>query len=542
MSTVARYFHTVRYLRAIQIGSRLRLMLPKPRPDLRAAPPIRRLDGEYREPCQPEPSLTAPDEFLALNMKRACRSASDWNPAEMSRLWVYHLHYFEDLNARESMARSDWHQDWLVRWVRENPPVAGPGWESYPLSRRIVNWIKWSLRGGSLPLPCRDSLAVQVRWLARHLEHHLLGNHLLANAKALVHAGLYFEGAEAESWYCRGVALLEVELLEQVLADGGHFELSPMYHAIALEDILDLINVVRASGRKVPDQWHRVQSAMRTWLAVMSHPDGNISFFNDAACAASPTLDDLDRYALRLGESSVAAERLPLTVLPASGYVRAVLGDAYLICDCAPVGPDHLPGHAHADTLSFELSLGATRVLVNSGTSQYGSDAERQRQRATAAHNTVIVDEADSSEVWSGFRVARRARATLRSAEAAPRSVSIEASHDGYRRLPGRNTHVRHWWLDAGGLCIKDQITGRFRCAEAHLFVHPDVGVEIEGSRDVLLRLPSDRQVRIYFEGASSATVRPATWHPQFGAVIANHCLVARFAAATLTTRITWDL
>ncbi|MGA2399105.1 MAG: alginate lyase family protein [Steroidobacteraceae bacterium] len=542
MSTLRRYFHTVRYLRAIQIGSRLRLMLPKRRPDLRRAPLARRFDAGYVEPCQPEPSLIAPNVFLALNIQRECRSARDWDPPEMSRLWVYQLHYFEDLNARDAAARSDWHEDWLLRWVCENPPAAGPGWEPYPLSRRIVNWIKWSLRGGSLPQPCRESLAVQVRWLARHLEHHLLGNHLLANAKALVHAGLYFEGREADSWYARGATLLGHEMHEQVLADGGHFELSPMYHAIALEDVLDMINVARAFGRVVPDQWHQVQGGMRTWLRVMSHPDGNISFFNDAAFAASPTLGDLERYALRLGESGVAAERMPLTMLAASGYVRAVLGDAYLICDCAPVGPDHLPGHAHADTLSFELSLGSTRVLVNSGTSQYGTDAERQRQRGTAAHNTVIVDETDSSEVWAGFRVARRARATLRSAEATPRSVSIQASHDGYRRLPGRNTHLRRWRLDGGGLYIEDEITGHFRCAEAHFFVHPDVTVKIEGSHDILLRLPSSRLVRIHFEGASSAIVRPATWHPQFGAAIANHCLVARFAAATLTTRISWDL
>ena len=79
------------------------------------------------------------------------------------------------------------------------------------------------------------------------------------------------------------------------------------------------------------------------------------------------------------------------------------------LLDVAPVGPDYLPGHAHADTLSFELSLFGQRVLVNSGTSQYEAGPERSRQRGTAAHNTVIVDGHDSSEVWAGFRVARRA-------------------------------------------------------------------------------------------------------------------------------------
>src|SRR6185295_1096925 len=109
---------------------------------------------------------------------------------------------------------------------------------------------------------------------------------------------------------------------------------------------------------------------------------------------------------------------------------------------CASVGPSYQPGHAHADTLSFELSLHGRRVLVNSGTSEYGTGPERQRQRSTAAHNTVVIDGQDSSEVWGGFRVARRAHCQWLATSRTP-APSIEAVHDGYLRLPGRNTHRR---------------------------------------------------------------------------------------------------
>ena len=81
-----------------------------------------------------------------------------------------------------------------------------------------------------------------------------------------------------------------------------------------------------------------------------------------------------------------------------------------LIFDAAAVGPDYIPGHAHADTLSFELSIGRERVFVNTGTSQYGSNLARHSERRTAAHNTVEVNNADSSEVWSSFRVGNRAK------------------------------------------------------------------------------------------------------------------------------------
>jgi uncharacterized heparinase superfamily protein len=45
---------------------------------------------------------------------------------------------------------------------------------------------------------------------------------------------------------------LRSELPEQVLADGGNFERSPMYHAIFLEDVLDLINAATHWPGRVP--------------------------------------------------------------------------------------------------------------------------------------------------------------------------------------------------------------------------------------------------------------------------------------------------
>ncbi len=107
----------------------------------------------------------------------------------------------------------------------------------------MVNWIKWFLAGASPEPEWLDSLADQVRVLERRLEFHLLGNHLLANAKALVFAGFFFEGPDAQRWLYRGRTILDSELPEQVLPDGGHFERSPMYHAIILEDLLDLENL-----------------------------------------------------------------------------------------------------------------------------------------------------------------------------------------------------------------------------------------------------------------------------------------------------------
>jgi uncharacterized heparinase superfamily protein len=540
LSTLARYFHTVRYLRPIQIAGRIWYRARHPRPDLRAAPPLRAMRGIYVAPILSRRAMLAPDVFRFLNSERRCATAGDWEPPGATELWTYNLHYFDDLNAVDAPTRRQWHERLLERWTAEVAPGYGSGWEPYPVSRRIVNSVKWAVRGNTLPRAYRESLAVQARWLMKRLEYHILGNHLFANAKALIHAGLYFDGPEAAQWHARGVELLARQIPEQVLVDGGHFELSAMYHAMVLEDLLDVVNLYRAYGREPVSHWLAAITAMRGWLRALTHPDGDIAFFNDAAFGIAPTSAELDDYAERLGQPPLSHGDVSLIVLQSSGYLRAVSGGACLLCDCAAVGPGYLPGHAHADTLSFELSLFGRRVFVNSGTSQYGTASERQRQRGTRAHNTVVVDGEDSSEVWAGFRVARRARANLRLAESNSVATIVQASHDGYRRLPGRNVHSRRWTLDSRSLRIDDGISGRYRSAEAYFHFHPNIEMRSVEPQEILLSIPGGATARMVFEGAAVVEARRGTWHPEFGMSVANWLVVARFAKTRLTTTVRW--
>jgi uncharacterized heparinase superfamily protein len=374
----------------------------------------------------------------------------------------------------------------------------------------------------------------------RNLEYHLMGNHLFTNAKALVYAGLYFDGPEAERFLRTGLDIVARQIGEQILLDGGHFERSPMYHAAALEDQLDLLNLLQAARQPVPQSWTQLIARMQHWLDVMEHPDGEISLFNDAALGIAPSGAELRDYATRLGHAPRAANCASLVLLPDSGYARLSCGPFCLIADCAPLGPDYLPAHGHADTLSFELSIDGRRALVNSGTSEYGSSAERQRQRGTAAHNTVMVDGENSSEVWSGFRVARRARVRVLKAEDGD-APALTAEHDGYIRLRGRNLHRRRWALRPGSLRIEDEVTGAFKRAEAFFHLHPDVRMLGQSeSHRIDLGLGS-RKFRLQFEGAEAVELRPGTWHPRFGISLSNHHVAVRFAGAHLETNLAVD-
>ncbi|GGB77906.1 hypothetical protein GCM10007417_17260 [Glycocaulis alkaliphilus] len=526
-----RYFETLRHLKPGQVYHRIWFRLARPKPDLRAAPSRRPAAAQWSAPARRHPSMTGATSFRFLS-EPASLDEAGWDDPARDKLWRYNLHYFDDLNAADASARAHWHGALIHRWIAENPPGKGTGWEPYPVSLRIVNWIKWLLAGNVPPPGMVDSLAVQTRWLMGRLEYHLLGNHLFANAKALVFAGLWFDGRQADSWRQTGFSILAREFDEQILPDGGQFELSPMYHALAVEDVLDLVNITAVFAdalepRLAPsaDHWRHCAPLMLRWLAALSHPDGKISFFNDAAFGIAPNNHELAAYAGRLGLVPSPASPGPV-FLEDSGYARLELGEAVLIADLAAIGPDYLPGHAHADTLSFELSLFGQRVIVNSGTSVYGTGAERQRQRGTPAHSTVNIAGENSSDVWSGFRVGRRAKISRRHVEFLPERQTATASHDGYRHRPGRPVHTRTIALDGQRLTIEDTISAPGgNPAEAVFHLHPDVSVQQDSEAHGTLTLPGGKRVNWQAEGGR-ARIAPSSWHPEFKARHTSNCLV----------------
>jgi len=535
-----RLWRTLRHLRPVQLYGRLWFRLNRPRADLSAHPPLRRAQGNWSHPAEREPSMTAPTRFRFLNAEANLEEVG-WDDPARPKLWRYNQHYFEDLTARGWRSRAQWHEALIAAWIAQNPPGQGTGWEPYPTSLRIINWIKWALAGGNLSVAAMQSLAVQTRWLLRRLEWHLLGNHIFINAKALTFAGLFFDGEEAKRWLDKGLSILAQEIDEQFLPDGGQFELSPMYHALAVEDLLDLANISAAypgsrAGQMEALVRSRAALALR-WLFLMSHPDGGIAFFNDAALGVAPPNQQLYNYAKRLGISS-DFRLSEINHLPASGYVRLARGPVTLIADFARVGPDYLPGHAHADTLSFEMSFNRQRLFVNSGTSEYGIGSERHRQRGTAAHNCLLVENQNSSEVWAGFRVGRRA---------VPREVQVghqgeelfaAGAHDGYLHLGKHIVPRRQYRLSDNKLVIEDLLEGATR-AEARYHLHPSIEIGDLSAQSASLILPDRTHLRLAME-SGAVRCEKVNWHPQFGMTVPTRCLVLPLRDGAARLNLSW--
>jgi len=542
MPRILRLYHTIKVLRPRQVIYRIYYRFAKIKPFEVSAFKKSAAFQLGDVPGWSASRFTADHQFDFMGIK----GPIEWNNTSHPKIWLYNLHYLDHLVSSNSES-AVFNTDLIEHWIRDNPPYLGCGWEPYTLSLRIVNLVKWLHQQPHPREGWLDNLALQAHALSEQIEYHILANHLFVNGKALLFAGCFLQGPHAERWQAQGLKILDHEVIEQFLPDGAHFELSPMYHASLLWDMCDLVNL--ASHTPLPAlqrrlvEWKNIVKRGIVWLRSMLHPDGDIPFFNDATLGIAPRLRDIEIYASALDCCPpVEAAPPPLSAKHhlESGYAVINFDESCkALLNFAQVAPAYQPGHTHADTLSFELSLFGQRLFVNSGTSQYGEDPERQRQRSTAAHNSVEVDNENSSEVWAGFRVARRARTTLETFEQSGDSIRVRCHHDGYRRLKGRNLHEREWVATARTLQINDRVTGTFGHALSRLFVHPDAAV-FHDKEQLTITLPHGRVIDVHIQGALAVKVVPSTWHPEFGKSIPNLCIVAELSSETLTTTVSW--
>ena len=522
-----------------QFAFRILVYFPKYRKKIRKNPAVRNVEWQMAEGVPKADSLSLPDVFRFLNEDGSLADIG-WQNEEKSDLWIYNQHYFDWLDSRSARENPNLFEPITLDWIENNKPGEAPGWEPYPTSLRIVNWCKFHWRSRCLSQEMIDNLALQAQHLSKSVEWHLLANHLFANGKALIFAGIFFDDPLSDRWLRKGIKIITQQLDEQILADGGHFELSPMYHCIILEDCLDLVNLLGQSdlpetNRLAQNLRARIPS-MFNWLSQMSFSDRQISFFNDTTFNISADPDMLLDYAYRLGLCDVQfspREGDSFYHLEQSGYIRRNKGVFELIFDVGEIGPRYQPGHAHADTLSFELAVGGQRLIINSGISTYGTSAQRLAQRSTAAHSTVEIDGENSSEVWSGFRVARRALPfglTINH-----KTNRLSCSHNGYKRLKHSPVHTRQISFGKDEIQIDDIVSVKSSNATAYFHIHPDW--VLEATDEGVICLMNDMRVLLSCK-AGEAELAKSQYHIGFNKSRDAHCLRVRLARGNASLSI----
>ncbi|RYC72095.1 heparinase II/III family protein [Spirosoma sordidisoli] len=455
----------------------------------------------------------APVAFTFLNRTATFHETVDWNYAIYGKLWTYHLNGFSYLNEPKPMA-ADRGLALLYDFVRQTSSLRD-GLEPYPTSLRLVNWIQFLRWHQIQDVVLNRHLKAQARLVWQRLEYHLSGNHLLENGIALLMASVHWRD---ERWLRKATRLVCTELNRQIGPDGGHYEQSPTYHRLLLNRLITLLTMLLA------DRWpndpelitvvSRKVSQMQGWLAAITFRNGDLPMMNDS-----------------ISVTSTAGLAVADTRFGQPGYRMFRRPRYELLADVGPVGPDHQPGHAHADTLGFVLYVDNRPVLVDVGTSTYERNERRRWERSTAAHNTVEIAGQNSSEVWAAFRVGRRARVTILT----DTETTLLARHTGYRHLG--LTHWRRWTLAPDRIWIADRITGRHttgnRQRTARFYAHPDVPVSLTDNGAMIGPL----RLMLRSDGPVAWRLTPYEMAVDFNRLRPSICLTVDFAT-TLNTII----
>ncbi len=541
---LARLIRTVRHLRPSQIywrgrytvrrklscalGVQTAPMVPTNAtiPQLRADLPASIAASDETSPDGSLITQLSQGSFQHLNAARALGRPADWllGQVDHDRLWTVTLHYHRwafdlaQFASRDEPGGSEagelfveYLSDWMSRCDLSAPGAIPLAWNAYATATRIGWWIRSALLLGPEWWSSRtdfrgrflSSLSRQADYLARNIEWDLRGNHLLRDAVGLAWAGRLLNSSQAAQWLRSATVLATDQVREQILDDGGHFERSPMYHRIVMDDLHILSKLIDE-----PTVRREIETALGRMVEFadwVRHPDGKIPLLNDAALEAEPVFD----RAAPAGGGRHFAET-GLAIWRGSPWT--------VFFDVGPIGPDYQPGHGHADTLSLECSCDGLRLFVDPGTHSYDRDERRAYDRSTAAHNTVCVDGTDSSEVWDIFRVGRRARPFRVDIRAAESVFDASAAHDGYSHLGGVIHRRRVQVADGSPLVIIDRIEGQGRHrVEGGWLLEPGWAVS-PSARGWELR-QGLRTVHVILDGPAelrrSLETRP--WHPQFG-------------------------
>ncbi len=385
-------------------------------------------------PPHPYPKESADDVTHGLIMGQRMPLLIPWDldPYE-SHEWSHFLHRHHFLREAVRAASDNKRSDYLTfvertieDWILKHPvPVdsnggAGPSWETLTAAWRLREWLwaagcLWSYEAFREPVKL---LMLRSVWEhCRHLTDHKghPNNWIIVESVALALAGMCFpEFSESDEWIREGIARLEEAIAEQFFDDGVHFEISPLYHAICLHALLEVIEAASAIEHELPDYWRSAVERSFEYLASLCRPDFTWPSVNDAGSAASD-------YTLLMLKAAEVFQRDDFRWIGSKGRYGAPPGhrsrcfthsgivcmrsgfdtDAHLLVFRAgPAGASHY----HDDALSLDVTAFGRTVLVDPGITTYSPDKLTEYYRCASAHTMVTVDGSGPTRSREDFR------------------------------------------------------------------------------------------------------------------------------------------
>lgn len=330
---------------------------------------------------------------------------------------------------------------WIDRFGREGRR----GWRPRVTANRTVNILcsYHYLRAGSDAQflraldetlnRCLKTLERSVRRMPRTADRF----HVLS---AMAFGGVCLSGRTR--YLERIVPTLEAEIEFQIAPDGGHRERNPERHVEVLADLVDFREALAIGRFAPPDFLQSAIERMAPMARFFRHGDGHLALFNGGNEGDPETLD-------RILETADAEDN-PAPSAPHAGFERLQRGETMIIADAGMPPPQGFDRAAHAGTLSFELSVGEQRIVVNCGGYDGPDPAWRSAMRATAAHSALVVDDTNVAEVLDGGGIGQRIREVICRRDAQNKAEYVDAVHDGYMARFGIS-HRRRLTLSPDG-------------------------------------------------------------------------------------------
>ncbi len=325
----------------------------------------------------------------------------------------------------------------LGAWLEANPhPGKGAAWKVGHTGHRLLGWLVHApllLSGSDKALRSRTlaAMAETARWLDRNVGSADDRLEALAGWCAITGAGLLLPDGKPRRLF--GEAGLARTLGEVIGTDGGVLSRSPLLQMEAIALLVDLTACYRATRRDPPKAVESMLELLVPPLLALVHGDGGLGNWQGAGAVSAA------RVAALVEASGVRTR--PLRDARQWGYQRVAAGKTVLQFDAAPPPMVRHARHGCASTLAFELSHGAQRIVVNCGGAAFAGGQVpvriEQGLRATAAHSTLVLGDANSTAVLvagklgAGVGEVEVDRRTL-AAEGGGNATRIEASHDGY--------------------------------------------------------------------------------------------------------------
>jgi len=353
----------------------------------------------------------------------------EWIASLLGFGWLRHLRAAESGITRAN-ARA------LVdEWISVQGSWHSIGWQPEILARRVTSWLSQA------PLILHDaddafyrrflrSLVRQVRYLHHTAAETRDGVPRMQALVALSYAALCMSG---QSRHMRGtIKQLVAEIERQILPDGGHVSRNPGALIELLLDLLPLRHAFAARNIAPPPQLNNAIDRMMPMMRFFRHGDGSFAHFN----GMGPTQPDLMATILAYDDARGA----PLSSAPHSGYQRIETGSMLMLMDTGRPPQINLSQEAHAGCLSFELSHGNQRIIVNCGLPITNRETWRQVARSTAAHSTVTFNDTSSCRFLDitsfkrllGTPIVSGPVNVQVSREERSDAIILRASHDGY--------------------------------------------------------------------------------------------------------------